>query len=185
MGHPKALLDFHGETFLDRLIRLFAETCSSVTVVLGAEAPRIREGLLATRDAQFIVNEDWGQGQFSSLQTGLRAVPQDVDAVLFKPVDHPAIRPDTVAAVCRTANSNERSSLVIPRHQGRNGHPVLFRSSLISEFLALPLNALARDVVHKYVDQTIYVDVDDPGILKDADDRRAYEEIVASHARNV
>jgi CTP:molybdopterin cytidylyltransferase MocA len=35
MGTPKALLKFHGETFLDRLIRLFSEAGIVPIVVLG------------------------------------------------------------------------------------------------------------------------------------------------------
>ena len=36
MGSPKALLEYRGETFLDRLTRIFAAHCDPVIVVLGA-----------------------------------------------------------------------------------------------------------------------------------------------------
>jgi len=185
MGFPKALLDFQGETFLDRLIRVFTVNCSSVSVVLGAEADRIRRGLLSASDVQFVINDQWENGQLSSVQAGLKSLPYDADAVLVTPVDYPAMRGNTVDRVCSTAEQSQPWKFVIPRHEGRRGHPILFDSSLIPEFLALPTNAQARDVVHQYVHQTIYVNVDDPGILKDADDRRAYDELLASQSRNV
>ena len=186
MGFPKALLEFDGESFLDRLIRIFRPRCSSVTVVLGAEAERIRSALQSPADAQLIVNRDWELGQFSSMQAGLRGVPADADAVLFTPVDYPAMREQTIDAVCDAAARKPASAIfVIPRHNGRRGHPVLFDNSVISTFLALPVNAQARDIVHAYVDRTIYVDVDDPGILRDVDDRHGYDELIAAQARNV
>ncbi len=37
MGSPKALLDFHGETFLDRLIFLFSARCYPVVVAVPFE----------------------------------------------------------------------------------------------------------------------------------------------------
>lgn len=181
MGFPKALLDYRGETFLDRLIRILSSNCDSVTVVLGAEAERIRAGLQAPGRAQFVVNERWEEGQLTSFQTGLRAMTGSVDAVLFTPVDYPSIEPATVAAVVKAwGNAAEGTLFVRPRYAGRRGHPVLFDARVREEFLALAPGANARDVVHKYVDRTVYVDVEDSGITRDVDDRLAYEEILAA-----
>lgn len=49
---------------------------------------------------------------------------------------------------------------------------------LIEELLALPLEAQAKDVVHRHLDQACSVDVDDPGILGDVDDPGAYRELL-------
>ncbi|MBC8166751.1 MAG: NTP transferase domain-containing protein, partial [Bryobacteraceae bacterium] len=48
MGTPKALLEFAGETFLNRLIGLFEQHCAQVIVVLGYDAERIRAGAKST-----------------------------------------------------------------------------------------------------------------------------------------
>ena len=56
MGTPKALLPYRGETFLHRLISLFAVHCSPVIVVMGAGAAGIRAA--TTRPATFVVNAD-------------------------------------------------------------------------------------------------------------------------------
>lgn len=180
MGFPKALLDYRGETFLDRLIRIFSSSCRSVTVVLGAEADRIRSELRAPGAARFVINSEWENGQVTSFQTALRGIGDSPDAVLFTPVDYPSIDPTTVAAVVNAwLKAGEGTLFVRPRYAGRRGHPVLFDAQLVSEFLALPLEAKARDVVHKYVDRTVYVDVEDPGIIRDVDDRLAYDDILA------
>ena len=181
MGSPKPLLDLGGETFLDRLIRLFRETCESVTVVLGHELDRITQCLKRAGDAQFVWNPDYKQGQLTSLQAGLRHIPEEVSAVLFTPVDYPAIQPSTIASIAaRWQEMHGKPLLVVPRWGGRRGHPVLASSFLIPEFLDLPLTSLARDVIHKHVDRTVYVDVADPGIVKDIDDPRDYAELLSS-----
>src|ERR1041384_1372954 len=97
MGFPKALLEFRGETFLDRLIRSFAAHCDSVIAVLGAEADRVRAGLRSPGRASFVVNPDYRHGQITSMQCGLRAVPADARGVLFTLVDHPNVRDATLA----------------------------------------------------------------------------------------
>jgi CTP:molybdopterin cytidylyltransferase MocA len=64
--------------------------------------------------------------------------------------------------------------LRVPRHQGRRGHPIWFSRNLIAEFLGLPENGAAREIVHAHAAQTEFLDVDDPGILADIDDAAAY-----------
>jgi molybdenum cofactor cytidylyltransferase len=177
MGSPKALLDYRGETFLNRLVRVLGNECNPVIAVLGYHAEAIRAQ--ARGQVQFVVNPDPERGQLSSLQTGLAAVPQDVEGFLFTPVDSPAVRETTLKQlVVRFQNRKPESQFVIPRYEGQRGHPVFAAPSLLEEFLALPLTAQAKDIVHAYVPRTEYVDVNDPGILADIDDREAYRELV-------
>ena len=179
MGSPKALLTYGGETFLDRLIGVLGQSCSPVVVVLGREAERIRAGLKRAGEATLIVNPEPQRGQLSSLQCGLGAVATDSEGVVFIPVDCPAVRASTVAAIA--ARFRERQSpelLVIPRHDGKRGHPVCVTRELIPRFLALPPDAQAREVIHGHRDVTAYVDVDDPGILEDIDDPEAFRRLV-------
>jgi CTP:molybdopterin cytidylyltransferase MocA len=64
----------------------------------------------------------------------------------------------------------------------KRGHPVLAARSMAAEFLDLPPDGQARDVVHRYRSQTLYVDVNDAGIFTDVDTRKAYEALKA-HGR--
>ncbi len=169
MGRPKALLAYDGETFLDRLNGLFARLCDSVIVVLGHHAEAIRAG--AKRPALFTVNPNPDLGMLSSLQCGLRALPPHTDGFFFTPVDYPAIRESTVVLV-----AGEYASLVIPRFEGRRGHPVLCAASLVEEFLACTTKA--SDVIHSHLAEVCYVDVSDPGILTDVDAPADYERLV-------
>ncbi len=175
MGSAKALLEFRGETFLDRLIRCFAVQCVPVIVVLGHEPELIRTGVRSPGHAEFVLNAEYQLGQLSSLQCGLRAVPPDAQGVIFAPVDHPNIEPATVARLIEFA-----APVAIPRYLGRHGHPVLFARSLLPEFLALEAGDQARTVLHRHASETRYVDVPDAGILDDIDDPEAYRRLLAS-----
>jgi molybdenum cofactor cytidylyltransferase len=171
MGSPKALLEIRGETFADRLIGVFDGFCSQVVVVLGHDAGRIQKGI--AREARFVVNPDHALGQLTSLQCGLRSIDSKPDAVLFTPVDCPSFSRETVASLLDVFE-RRRAPAVVPRCDGRHGHPVLIASDLVGEFLALPAGATAREVIHRHAGHTLYVDVDDPGINRDVDDPDAY-----------
>lgn len=175
MGSAKALLQYRGETFLDRLTRIFGMYCDSVVVVLGAGAEEIRGRL--TRPAHIVVNEQWRTGQTSSMQCGLRAIPPGVDSVLFTLVDHPAVAPETIRALL-TGGGHVR----VPRFDGRRGHPIWFSRDLIPEFLAIPPGGAARDVVRAHASETEFLDTNDPGILADIDDPAAYGALIGAEA---
>ena len=177
MGTPKALLPLGGETFLSRLVRIFASCCDSVCVVLGHDSGTIRAGVKESAAVECVVNQRHAEGQLSSLQCGLRHIGSGSGAVLLCPVDVPAFEASTPR---RMLDSYRPGSdlLVVPRHEGRHGHPILIAAELIPEFLALPAGSQAREVVHARVGRTRYVDVNDPGILKDVDDRETYLELL-------
>ncbi len=200
MGTPKALLLYGGETFLDRLIRIFNETCNSVTVVLGHDQS-IQHRIKRATEATFVNNPDYEKGQLTSLQCGLKAIPANADAVIFTPVDYPAIEVATIQALIAAllpdntqqvptpgggadalvrARPPGRALLAVPRLAGRHGHPVLFAAALIADFLALPPDAEARAVIRQNIAHTTYIDVDDPAILTDIDDPQAYADLLAA-----
>jgi molybdenum cofactor cytidylyltransferase len=172
MGTPKALLRYRDESFLDTLIGLFEKRCAPVIVVLGATAQQVRTG--TARTAVFVENERWESGQTSSMQCGLRAVPAEAEGVLFTLADHPAVKMETIDALLRPGTAPLR----VPVYRGRHGHPIWFSRGLIPEFLALDESGAARDVVRAHAAEIEYLDVEDPGVLADIDDRAAYRALL-------
>jgi molybdenum cofactor cytidylyltransferase len=179
MGTPKALLRFQDETFLDRMIRLFAQVCDPVVVVLGHNAPQIRGGVQRPGHAVFAVNPDPERGMLSSLQCGLQAMPASVEAVMFTPVDHPHLQPSSLEALASKFQA-AHAPVAVPVYAGQHGHPVCISRALVDELLALPAAALASDVIHRYVPETCYFDVDDPAVVTDIDDPAAYAGLMAA-----
>jgi len=178
MGTPKALLRFENETFLDRLIRLFSAVCSPVIVVVGHHAAEIQAGIERASEVVFAVNPDPERGMLSSLQCGLAEVPSEAEAVMFLPVDHPHLEPATLETLAVRFQS-ERAPVTVPTFRGEHGHPVCISRALVAELLALPPDAKASDVIHRYVPQTSYIDVLDPAVVTDVDDPAAYAGLLA------
>jgi CTP:molybdopterin cytidylyltransferase MocA len=181
MGRPKALLDYRGETFIDRLIRVVSEVSEPVIVALGYHADTIRPHIKS--HARIAINPCPERGQLSSLQTALRELPVDADGFLFLPVDCPTVLENTVQHLATSFAARSPETLfVIPRWRDKRGHPVFAAPDIAREILNLPPEAKARDVVHRHVDRTLYVDVDDSGILTDIDDPAAYQRLIEVQA---
>ncbi len=176
MGADKALLPYAGTTFLQHLVELFLPRVAPVIVVLGHHAEKILAALPAGVGVEIALNPDYRSGQLSSLQTGIRALPAATQAALITLVDHPAVAPSTLDILIERFRSSG-ASLVIPRYEGRRGHPVLFSRAILDEIAALPPAATAKQVVHAHQNDTAYENIADPGVLKNVDTPADYESL--------
>lgn len=180
MGRPKAFLPFRGGTFLSVLAGTLQTSCSSVVAVFGFDGENIRQ--FAPASVATVVNPRYEFGMLTSLQTGLQAVLQPpestFDAVLFTLVDHPAVKPATVALLAAS-----EAEIAIPRFDGKRGHPVLVRREIALEYLAEPVTSKVRDVIDRHNEKIRYIEVDDPGICDDVDDPVRYAALLAREAR--
>lgn len=175
MGSPKALLEIGGETFLDRLIGLFAGVCDPVVVVLGHDAGQIRAGIARSAQPLFVLNPSPEAGMLSSLQAGLCAVPHGCRSIFFHPCDMPEIKSPTLDLLLDALAASPESTLAaLPALNGRPGHPVLLRSSFIPAFLALQPGDTARRLLEREPQLIVRVPVDDPAVGRDFDTREQY-----------
>lgn len=166
MGVPKWSLPAspEGISFLQSILEaLRAAAVSTVRVVTAPGAEIVEEA---------VVNPEPSRGMLSSLQCGLRALPQDVGAVLVWPVDHPLVTTATVTAMLR-AWRDGNPPVVVPTFDGRRGHPVLFAGRLLPELLAADPGAGARSVVHAHPERR-ELPVLDRGVVTGINTREDY-----------
>lgn len=191
MGQPKALLDFDGACALE----LILATCSRAglgtpVVVVGPERDRIAARVDLSL-ARVVTNPARERGQTSSVQVGLRALPDDAGAFLLWPVDHPVVADADVIALAecwatRAARGAGGPAIVALSCQGRRGHPILLSRALIPEILALPDDAgegseTVRDVIRRNQARSFYVPTEDEAVLCDLDTPEDYHRMLAYH----
>ena len=69
-------------------------------------------------------------------------------------------------------------SIVVPCHQGKRGHPVIFSRMLFGELLKAPMDQGAKAVVNAHRDDTLEIDTKDAGITLDIDTPELYRQHV-------
>ncbi len=173
MGSPKALVPFHGLTFVEHLMAATRHPRIGVTrIVLGAGADEIRAGLSAVATT-IVVNNEWEKGPLSSIQTGLRSLEgAQVEGALICPVDHPLVTLHLVASMIEAFDAT-RCAIVLPTYHGKRGHPVLFRSTLFAELMAAPVEIGARAVVRAHANEIAAVPTEEAGVILNLDDPAA------------
>jgi nicotine blue oxidoreductase len=205
MGSPKALARARGESFAARGVRALWAACDTVVVVLGADARRLRPAIedefvalvergALHRDVQaarrhgapglevrFAVNAGWRHGMLTSVRVGLSAaLALKPAAVLVLPVDHPHVKPATVASLAAVMaealgafgggpSPQARGGFpyaLVPRFGGRRGHPVALSPALAAAVRADRRASSLADAIRSRARLVGYLDVRDPGVLR-------------------
>ncbi len=164
MGRDKALLPLGDSNFVNTLAATLLQRLDPVVVVVGHHADEVQTALDAR--VQIALNQDYDRGMLSSLQAGLRAIPENPSAAVFTLVDHPHLRLQTLDALL-TAYAGQ--ALAIPSFRGERGHPVIVRRDVIDELLALDPGDSPKPVVRAHYPEALFVDLDDPAITEDID----------------
>jgi molybdenum cofactor cytidylyltransferase len=179
MGEAKQLLQLGGSTMLGQTVEnVCAASVDEVVIVLGASAEAIRTRLPAAvlASTRVVVNPAYEDGMATSLRAGLAALSSRIDAALIVLGDQPFVRPRTLDRIVEEYRRT-RAQIVIPLHEGVRGNPVLLDRSLFAEAMALEGDMGCRSLFPKHAEATVYVEVDDPGILLDIDSRDDYERL--------
>lgn len=164
MGRPKALLDWGGKALLQhQLDELSAAGCDPLVVVLGHQALTIEAAIDCLGRCQIVMNSQYVSGRASSLRAGAATLPDETGAVIVASVDGPCSA-STVGALIEAWRAEPGpGSIIVPRHEGRNGHPALFDGSLLAEMRAVEERSQGlRAVRRAHVESTTFLDVDDP-----------------------
>ena len=167
-GSPKQLAYWRGKTFIEQAVdTALASSARPVVVVLGAEVERCR-ATLADRPVEIVVNETWMEGQSTSMQAGLAALPANVGGAVFFLVDMPGVVPDLIDRLLQR-HRETLAPLVWPEFEGRRGNPILFDRSLFSELRQVRGDTGGKPVLLRYQDRAEQVIVSDKSILQDVD----------------
>lgn len=149
MGSNKLLFALEGESLLRRAARRgLAGGLSPLLVVLGHEADKaLRE--LDGLPCRPVLNPLYAQGIRSSLECGVRAVPDAARAALVILADMPFVTPEMIAGLVACYRQTE-APLVISEYDGVNAPPMLYDRSLFGELLAMTEEGCGRQVVKRH-----------------------------------
>jgi molybdenum cofactor cytidylyltransferase len=180
MGTPKAGLSLGdpADTFVSRLIRRLIEAgLPDIVVVTGAQPSAVRLAAGRIRPpVRFEHNDNWAEGQLTSLIAGLAERPGDVlEAVLVTLVDAPLVSVATIQRVLETWRAC-RAPIVRPARGDVHGHPVIFDRSLFEELRAADPQIGAKAVVRAHASAIVNVPVDDAGAFLDIDTPDEYQD---------
>lgn len=174
MGSPKMLLLFNGRTMLENVIsNVSCSRVDNTMVVLGA-GREILEPLVNKSSAKYCYNEHYREGMLSSIKCGFRNLPSGLKAAMVFQGDQPLITPQIVDKVIQEYRLTNKG-IVIPVYKKKRGHPILIDRRYFSEIEFLDPAEGLRSLAHKFSDDVLEIETDEPGILRDFDTYEEYK----------
>lgn len=166
LGSPKQLLRIGDEYLINRIIlAIRASGIDHVLVVLGKDLDEI-QGKITDSQVVILENKSWQAGIGSSVQCGVRALEESVEAAIFFVVDQPylnaAIIHDFLAYF-----EQKKPALLATRVGGQICHPTLFTRPYFSKLLKLNPDEGGKGLFKEFGGE--YFDWDDRKLLLDID----------------
>jgi len=130
MGRPKAGLEWHGSTLLQRVAGIVGRAISGPVVVVrapGQELPPLPPDARIAEDARE------GQGPLQGLAAGLAAVSRDAELAYVSSTDVPLLHPAFVARVLAAAQREDVDVALPVAHGFRHPLAAAYRTSLLAD----------------------------------------------------
>lgn len=173
MGSDKALIEIDGKTVIGRIIDKVIKISNRQIVVCGRNYAKIRcIGL----NAKVVLNKNWKNGMFSSLQAGLKLCSKD-KWIMLHLIDHPFVSLNTQQKLITEISDEYLVIKPFDERIKKSGHPILLNPLLIDDLLNEDPKSNLKDFLHmlpferiKYVnvnDKKIYDNINTPEQMHD------------------
>ena len=128
MGRPKAALEWHGTTLLQRVVGIVARVVDGPVVVVrapGQELPELAADVVMATDARE------GRGPLEGLAAGLQALEGAAEHAYVSSTDVPLLHPAFVSVVLRVAEREDVDVALPVAHGFRHPLAAAYRTSLL------------------------------------------------------
>ena len=177
MGDFKPMLEIGSISIAKRIVANFRQAgVEKIVMVTGHNADMLEKHLFG-QGIIFLRNENYETTQmFDSAKIGLEYLKDKVDIILFTPVDIPLFTASTLDKLILSD-----AKIACPVCEGQQGHPIKIDSSLVDIILEDDGMYGLKGALNNCGEETEEIEVDDPGVLHDADTPEDYTELLKLH----
>jgi molybdenum cofactor cytidylyltransferase len=170
MGSTNKLeLLVQGEALLHRTARiLLGSNLNEVVVVTGHEAEKARF-LLNSLPVKTVYNENYSEGQMTSVHKGLAALQQPCAGVMICLADQPLLEAQDVNLLIESFLKRTAGSVLVPTYQGKRGNPIILSYEHRDAILAGDRNLGCKRFIEKNPDLVTTLEMPNNHVVVDLD----------------
>ncbi len=174
MGKFKPLLSYKGKSFIRNIVLKLDSVCDKIIIVTGYNASLIEENINELKfkaGIEFVNNENYAKGMFTSLQTGLTKAIKS-DWIIYHFADQPGLPEVFYKEFIKQID--DEHNWIQPEIKSRKGHPILIHKSLFDLINNASDQSSLRDVSKNPVVKKKYWECDYSEIFQDIDTVKDY-----------
>lgn len=165
IGKNKLLADIDGEPLALKAIRAaIVSKASPVFVVTGYQADAL-EVELENLDINIVYNPNYRTGIKTSIDIGLKSVPDFCDGALLLPADMPNVTPELLNKMIAKIKKKTEKQLIVADKNGIKSNPVIWSKALYDKADLAAENADVRPIFMEHSDYTTSVKASDDELL--------------------
>ncbi|CCQ95100.1 conserved hypothetical protein [[Clostridium] ultunense Esp] len=165
MGEDKLLMEIDGVKMVERVIRSCKDS-SLDEIILVYRRKEVRK-IGKKYSIKTIYNPNAYLGQSESMKLGIKAI-KDCQAYMFLMGDQPFITKRLIDRLIEEYK-NDKSTIIVPYYNGRNGTPTIFSSKFKDDLLQVEGDKGGRDIIRRNVSSVKKVIIDDGKLGLDVD----------------
>ncbi|MDO5446119.1 MAG: NTP transferase domain-containing protein [Eubacteriales bacterium] len=181
MGDFKPMLSIGSMSIVKRIVATLKQAgIEDIVMVTGFNADML-EHHLTGNGIVFLRNENYEHTQmFDSAKIGIEYLANKCNRIVFTPVDIPLFTSTTVFSLLAS-----KGEIVVPVCRGEQGHPIIFSSAVAKSIASDSGEEGIRGALMRSGAETVFIEVEDEGILQDADTPQDYQKLLAQHNRQL
>lgn len=174
MNQNKLLLKYKGKTLIETILDTFLRIDFLEKILVTREEEILQLG----KNNGFITieNKHADKGISESIKLGIQA-SNGCDGYMFFTVDQPLLDENIINKLMKVFHQDP-SYIIVPRHKGRRGSPVVFPRKFKKDLLGLEGDTGGKSIINKYLSQVRFVEIDDEKSLFDVDTKEDYEKLL-------
>jgi molybdenum cofactor cytidylyltransferase len=158
LGQPKQLVEFEGQTLIERITHTALSVSEEVLVVLGANIDLIKPKLESfSNRINIIENMNWQDGMGTSISLGVENLTPKSDAILILLADQPFISQVLLQKMMQTF-AEKKYPIVACDYGEQLGVPILFDKSFFSKLKNLKGEQGAKLFLKDYANKITFID---------------------------
>jgi len=173
----KPLLNYKGKSFLQNIALKLNSVCDKIIVVTGYKANEVEENvnqLNLPSKIEFVRNESFEKGMFTSLQAGLVKAMKS-DWIIYHFVDQPGLPEVFYKDFVKQIDDNH--NWIQPKIKEQKGHPILFKRNLFQVILDANFNSNLREISSESTVKKKFWECGYAEIFQDVDTEEDYSKL--------
>lgn len=177
----KPLLKFGRQTAVERVVALYQQAgVDQIILVLGHREDQIRP-YFDNQPLDVVVNENFAEGMYTSIITGVAHLNDEIEAFFIHPVDIPLVKRETVKELI-AAPQQLSKGIIYPSFLGERGHPPLIDKKYRSAILDNKQGGGLKRLLALYEADAAELPLIDEAIIMDMDTRADYQALLTYDA---
>lgn len=174
----KLALPVDGEPLLRRTALRLVDMGFTETVVVSGYREQTTRELLHGLPVEVVHNQQYQEGQMTSVHRGLDALRLDCDGVFVCLADQPLLETEDLRRI-QAAFAQRPDAILVPTFAGRRGNPIVLPHAQRSTILAGKANLGCRRLIEKHPERVHTVEMDNDHCVFDLDTPAAYLQLQA------